>query len=391
MMIEKNFWDNISKDQSNFNDLLGKIPLPIMITNSNKRTIVYANSYASDVYGIEQDKLIGSSIDIIYTDEKQAQEILKAMDSSGKLNNFKTTYKKSNGSYIEALLSIVPVTYMQEPCRMGIISDVTELKNTQDELEYLNHTLEERIKEEVEKNKKQQLMLFQQSRHAQMGEMIAMIAHQWRQPLNVLSLFIQKHYLRFKKGILEEGDFEIFMDKSMEQIDNMNNTIEDFRNFFKPKKESKIFNLHDSLEKVIGLIDPMLKQNSITLLLECGRDIDIKGYPNEFGQAVINVIKNAQDALMEKKIKNRIIDIKAAADEQTITLLIKDNAGGIPKERLDEVFIPYYSTKEKNGTGLGLYMTKLIIEDHMGGTIEVSNDEEGAVFNMKIKKEKGIK
>jgi nitrogen fixation/metabolism regulation signal transduction histidine kinase len=135
----------------------------------------------------------------------------------------------------------------------------------------------------------------------------------------------------------------------------------------------------------------MLKQNSITLLLECSKDIDIKGYPNEFGQAVINVIKNAQDALMEKKIKNKIIDIKAAADEQTITLLIKDNAGGIPKERLDEVFIPYYSTKEKNGTGLGLYMTKLIIEDHMGGTIEVSNDEEGAVFNMKIKKEKGIK
>ena len=134
-----------------------------MITNTKTRVIVYANTYASDVYAVELDKLVGSPIDIIYTNEEQREKILEAMDKEGKLNNFKTTYKKSDGSYIEALLSIVPVTYMHESCRMGIVSDITELKNIQDELEYLNHTLEERIKEEVEKNKRQQLILFHQS------------------------------------------------------------------------------------------------------------------------------------------------------------------------------------------------------------------------------------
>jgi PAS domain S-box-containing protein len=391
-MIENLCCNILSQDQTNFDDLLSKIPLPIMITNRKTRVIVYANTYASDVYAVKLDKLVGSPIDIIYTNDEQREQILKAMDKEGKLNNFKTTYKKSDGSYIEALLSIVPVTYMHESCRMGIVSDITEIKNIQDELEYLNHTLEERIKEEVEKNKRQQLILFHQSRHAQMGEMIAMIAHQWRQPLNVLSLFIQKHYLKFKKGVLEEGDFETFMDKSMEQIDNMNTTIEDFRSFFKPKKESKVFNLYDTITKTVSLIEPMLKQNSIKLLLECGRDINIKGYPNEFGQALINVIKNAHDALVEKGIENKKVDIKVTQNEDKVFIVIKDNAGGIPEEKLDEIFIPYYSTREKNGTGLGLYMTKMIIEDHMGDEIDVYNDEEGAVFTISVKQiNKGIK
>ena len=136
----------------------------------------------------------------------------------------------------------------------------------------------------------------------------------------------------------------------------------------------------------------MLKQNSIKLLLECGRDINIKGYPNEFGQALINVIKNAHDALVEKGIENKKVDIKVTQNEDKVFIVIKDNAGGIPEEKLDEIFIPYYSTREKNGTGLGLYMTKMIIEDHMGDKIDVYNDEEGAVFTISVKQiNKGIK
>lgn len=228
--------------------------------------------------------------------------------------------------------------------------------------------------------------MFQQSRHAQMGEMIAMIAHQWRQPLNVLSLFIQKHYIRFKKGILKDEDFESFISKSMEQIDNMNNTIEDFRSFFKPKKEEKVFNLNDSIKKTISLIEPMLYQNNIELNIDCKEDIKIKGYPNEFGQAVINIIKNAHDALIENGIEKKLIDIKVIENEETIDIKIKDNAGGIPQEKFDDIFMPYYSTRDKNGTGLGLYMTKMIIEDHMGDKIDVFNDKEGAVFTISVKR-----
>ena len=261
--------------------------------------------------------------------------------------------------------------------------EIQKTKLLQTELKELNDTLEERIKEEVEKNKKHQIIMMQQSRHAQMGEMISMIAHQWRHPLNSLSLIIQNTIFKYKMGKLDD-DLIIKFDKdSSKQIKQMSNTISDFRNFFKPEKQSTEFNISDSIYHAINIVDTILKSENINLELNINKKLKLNGYPSELGQVIVNILTNAKDALVSKNINNKTIKLSLSSINKKIIISIKDNAGGIDKEIIDKIFDPYFSTKyEKNGTGLGLYMSKIIIEDHMKGTLTVQNNTDGVEFEI---------
>jgi len=266
-----------------------------------------------------------------------------------------------------------------------------ELQDLQDDIKDKNKNLEIEVESELEKNKQQQFLMLHQSRLAQMGEMISMIAHQWRQPLNTLSMLNNTVVLKFKRDKLDTDIMNYFNENSNKQIQQMSKTIDDFRDFFKPEKEKIDYCINDIIIHSIDMLNPVFSKYNLNIEFSDAQKIYSNGFANELGQALVNIINNAKDALVENKIvdKEIVVDLEQKGDKAIIT--IKDNAGGIPEDIIDKIFDPYFSTKlEKNGTGLGLYMTKLIIEEHLDGEIGVENIDDGATFSIELLKNKGF-
>lgn len=221
-------------------------------------------------------------------------------------------------------------------------------------------------------------LLEQQSKLAAMGEMISAIAHQWRQPLNELGIRIQKLKYDFKGNKINEEFINDFIKNSKDTISFMSGTIDDFRNFFSTNKIVSLFSIKESIEEVKNIVSSQLIDNDIEIEIN-GNDFSIESFESEFKQVILNIVINAKDALVEKNIQNAKIEI-ILEDKK---ILIKDNAGGIPIEVIDRIFEPYFTTKgEGKGTGIGLYMSKTIIESNMNGKISVENGQEGAVFTI---------
>ncbi|WP_121626707.1 PAS domain-containing sensor histidine kinase [Poseidonibacter antarcticus] len=232
----------------------------------------------------------------------------------------------------------------------------------------------------------QQNLLIEQSKHVAMGEMISMIAHQWRQPLQAVSILVQKIPLTKMSGgqITDELVNSVVHDVGV-QLQYMSKTIDDFRDFFKPNRKKEFIDLSIIINKSADFLGYLLKANAVKLNIKNNIQVKIFVYLNEIVQVIINIIKNSCDALNEKGIENKIINISTIKEIDYIYIIIEDNAGGIPDNVIGKIFEPYFSTKtNKNGTGLGLYMCKTIIEDHSNGTIGVENTNIGAKFTIKL-------
>ncbi|WP_421716737.1 transporter substrate-binding domain-containing protein [Arcobacter arenosus] len=269
-----------------------------------------------------------------------------------------------------------------------VIRDITSRKNLEQKLEDLNSNLEKRVIEEIKKNEINTQRLVQQSRLAQMGEMISMIAHQWRQPLSAISATTNN--LILKMMISDEVDKKYF-DNELKLIteysQHLSSTIDDFRNFFKTDKEKVCFKLNQVINKSLYLINTALDSNGIKLEKHLDETIEIYSYPSELQQVILNILKNAEDALNENtNIKDKQITvITYKKDNSKAIIEIIDNAGGISNEVKEKIFDPYFSTKtKKDGTGLGLYMSKIIINEHCNGRLFVSNANDGANFQIEL-------
>lgn len=252
-------------------------------------------------------------------------------------------------------------------------------------IDSLNRTLERRVREEVALNLEKDRMMFTQNRLAQMGEMISMIAHQWRQPLNNLSILTQSIVLHHRSRRLDDEKMSTFQERSDRLIRQMSETIDDFRNFFKPDKAKVRFTVDDVVEHTAEIVAPILQKESIRFdFHKASRPVELRGYPNELGQVLLNLVNNAKDALvMRTNNEKKWIRLQLDEDGKEVRITVEDNAGGIPPENLGKIFDPYFSTKSaKNGTGLGLYISKLIVEKHMGGKLRVSNTQHGARFEL---------
>jgi signal transduction histidine kinase len=247
--------------------------------------------------------------------------------------------------------------------------------------------LESLINQAVEKNRKQEIMLSHQSRLAQMGEAINMIAHQWRQPLNNLNGLVLLMDLKLSK---QKNIDKNLLEKEFNEIETtttyMSHTIDDFRDFFKPQKEKIKFNLKDTIESTMRLIQPVMLHEEIKIKHLYEKNIHLIGYPNEIGQVIINIINNAKDALISINLnREKNIYISLFKKEHKVVITIQDNAGGVDKNIINHIFDPYFSTKlKKNGTGLGLYISKMIIEEHMEGKLSVENSKDGALFKIEF-------
>ena len=247
-------------------------------------------------------------------------------------------------------------------------------------------SLQSTIDYEIKKNQEQQLFMLQQSRLAQMGEIISMIGHQWRQPLNNLSLINQLLLSKYDQNDLSSHDVEYFKKNSKKQIDLMSNTIDDFRDFFKIQKVKMEFSINELMDNILNISRPIFTKNNIKVEFNYVDEYKVISYSNMFFQAILNILNNAKDVLIEKDVKDKKIKISLKKENEALVLSIQDNAGGIDDEIIDKIFDPYFSTKlEKNGTGLGLYMSKVIIEEQMFSQLKVVNDSEGANFQIYIK------
>ncbi len=259
------------------------------------------------------------------------------------------------------------------------------LKIEIEKLKEKNRLLEELLIEEQKKNIEKDHLLSHKSRSASMGEMIENIAHQWRQPLNILALVIQDIYISGQLGTLDADKLEENYSKANNVLQYMSQTIDDFRNFLKESDEVEVFPLSNIFKSVENILVPSLKTNSISISFPNADNLYLEGNQNEFLQVVLNIIKNAQDAIISNNIKKGIIQITAQLVNKKIIISIQDNAGGIAQENIDKIFDPYFTTKHKSqGTGIGLYMSKQIIEKNKDSKLYVTNAKEGANFIIEV-------
>ena len=253
-------------------------------------------------------------------------------------------------------------------------------------LKIMNKKLATRIKKELDKHQEKDRILAQQQKMVAMGQMIENIAHQWRQPLSVISTSASGLKLKKQLNILEDEELIKSIDKIVDTAKYLSDTIDDFRYFFKPQKDKTKFSLAKNIEKSLSFLEATLKENSIKVEFDY-EDIDIIAYETELIQVFINIINNSKDAFIEKKIEDRVIFISIKKFPNRILIEIKDNAGGVEEDILDKVFEPYFTTKHQyNGTGIGLYMSNQIIKTHLNGDIFMKN----CSFKYKNIEQKGV-
>jgi signal transduction histidine kinase len=261
--------------------------------------------------------------------------------------------------------------------------ELNALKNVMNEM--INN-LEKKIQEEIQQRTNHEKVMMQQSKLAAMGEMIGNIAHQWRQPINEINAVLMEIQAISKYGNLEKEYLEESIKICNGITEHMSNTISDFQNFFKPTKSKDKFSVLEACKKAISIINASLKTNNIELIFDIKEDNIIEGYSSEFSHAILNIISNAKDALISRKINNPKIILSIKVGKNFTIIKIEDNAGGIHIKNIDSIFEPYVTTKNsKRGTGIGLYMTKMIIENNMHGYVNVSNNQNGALFTVKVK------
>jgi|GEM_PF-551893 len=240
-------------------------------------------------------------------------------------------------------------------------------------------------KEVERKIREKDRIMMQQGRQAAMGEMIGNIAHQWRQPLNVLALTVQRVQLFHEMGTFTKEFLATSTAEAMKVINHMSQTIDDFRNFFSPDKEKETFTVNETLTSSLSLIDANFADQKILIDVGATDTPAIHGYRNEFSQVLINILMNARDAFMERKVDNPKVTIRIFSEAGKAVMTIADNAGGIPEGVMAKIFDPYFTTKgPQKGTGVGLFMSKTIIEKNMNGTLSVRNTADGAEFRIEV-------
>jgi len=245
-------------------------------------------------------------------------------------------------------------------------------------------TLRHQLQIEAERQKEREALI-QSSKMAELGNMLGAIIHQWKQPLNTIAIDIQDIKYAFKNGELDTKAIDEFVSSVMGRINFMSKTADDFRDFYKPSKERKAFSIVMQINSVIEMLKKQLSLNSISLTVDGDESLYVDGFASEFKQVILNIINNSIDVFEERQIKNRIIEIKVAQHGENTVLTISDNAGGIPVDLLPQkLFEPFASTKGDKGTGIGLSLSRTIIEESMHGKLSAENIGDGAHFTIEL-------
>ncbi|WP_309498039.1 ATP-binding protein [Sulfurovum sp.] len=268
--------------------------------------------------------------------------------------------------------------------------EVAKRRKVQDELNVLNENLASEISTKIQEIHYKDAMLTEKTKLAAMGEMIGAIAHQWRRPLSTLHINLETLEDDYDEGKIDKAFMKQHIEENSVIIQYMSKTIDDFQNFYNIDKEKVLFDVTAKIASTLALQFNLLEKNDIKIIKE-GKSFTVYGHPSEFQQVILNIISNAKDALLEKKVKEPYIKIKVFSNDVEGSIAISDNAEGIEAEKLPKVFEPYFTTKDdKGGTGLGLYISKMIIEKNMHGHLSISNKDLGSEVLITLEKEKDV-
>ncbi len=266
----------------------------------------------------------------------------------------------------------------------GILGSALERESILNKLRDLNKNLESKVQKQLEENRKKDHILIAQSRLAGMGEMMGNIAHQWRQPITILSLIFQDIQDSFVYNDLTAEKIQEASHEVKSIVSHLSQTIDDFRDFYNPsKRKISFFIYQDSLSKIVSFVDNRLTSQHVEIIWNMADDVEIIGYPGEYSQVFLNIINNALDAFLERKTLAPRLEIALSKYHDHSLLSISDNAGGIDPAIIDKIFDPYFTTKEK-GTGIGLYMSKMIVEQSMSGSLTVETNKNNTIFRIEI-------
>ncbi|MFK5881636.1 MAG: cache domain-containing protein [Sulfurospirillum sp.] len=259
---------------------------------------------------------------------------------------------------------------------LSILLFVLTQKSKEIFLKYKNTILDE-----MEKSKKQLMLIQNQNKLASMGEMLGNISHQWKQPLNTLGISVSKMMLLEEDGYLSKEIMLKSLSRMEKNIAYLSKTIDVFRDFFKPSVNVEKFNLEEEIEDIVYMVQCSFEHSLISISCVCDDDILIKGDRKKLEQVFLNILNNAKDAILSNKIRDGAVEIKAVKTGQKVKITIQDNALGVPLEIKDKIFEPYFTTKDQSkGTGVGLYMSKIIIENNFQGELDFENRKAGAEF-----------
>ena len=357
--LEKDLLEK-TDDLQLFKQVVENISYGITITKADKdNKLVYVNKAFEHITGYNKTEALGLNCNFLQNHDKQqkAIDIIKhGLDNNKKTQVELRNYKK-DGTLFYNLVNISPVYDQNKNVThyVGIQKDITQ-------------------------DKKQEALLSEQSKLASMGEMIGNIAHQWRQPLSVISTAATGMQIQKEFDLLEDEEFDKACNAINENVQYLSQTIDDFKNFIKNDSIKKYFSLTHSVEKFLSLVSGTIKNNNIEVILDLDDTIQINGFENELIQCYMNIFNNAKDALINQQ--EQLIIIKTLVKGKKAVISIKDNAGGIHLNIINKIFEPYFTTKHKfQGTGLGLHMTYNLIVDGMKGDIKVKNTN----FNNKAK------
>ncbi len=364
-------YDNYTQEISKLKLAIEQAPISIVITDIDGN-LEYVNKYFTKVTGYSFEEAIGVNPRILKTGYTSEEEYKKLWDEISHDHLWQGTFKnkKKNGQeyWEEAIIVPIEDKHGKVVKYLGIKQEVTEAVHLRNELKHKDD------------------LLIAQSKHAAMGEMISMIAHQWRQPLSIISMSANNILADIELDIINNNSLENEMKEIINQTQELSQTIDDFRNFFKPIKSSEITSIEKVFNSTFKVIGKSLENNNVNVTTSYNSAKEIKTYSRELMQVFINILNNAKEALVDNNIKNRTINIEVNDQQDNgVIVSICDNAGGIDKNILPKIFNPYFSTKhKKNGTGLGLYISKTIVEKHLNGIIRAYNGENGACFIIEL-------
>ena len=361
----------------------------ISSTTDLNGVIVDASDAFCKISCYAKDELIGKSHNILRHPDMPSsifEEIWHTLKSGNTWNGEVKNLKKDGGYYW--VVATITHRYDSKNNHIGYISvrqDITNKKR----FELLNDKLEHDIKIETEDNSKKEKIILESEKMVVIGEMIGNIAHQWRQPLTVISagatgLLMQKEY-----DLLTDETFEKACNDINDNAQYLSETIDTFRDFIKDKKDMEKVILQDVINKALHIVTPNLKSNYIELKnnIDYSTPVEVTIISGELTQVVINIINNAKDILLEKEIEDPYVELDIESSVDNITITIEDNGGGIPDGIIDRIFEPYFTTKaEDKGTGLGLHMSHKIITESLNGKLSAKNSDVGAKFYIELAK-----
>ena len=378
--------------------------------------ITFVNDEFCKISGYKRDELIGQNHNIVRHPDVASSDFENLWNTILDKKPYKATVKNQtkdkNSVYLNTTITpilnkqneieeFIAIRYdvtaqvklkkslEQKEKELKLLNDTLEsrVKKQTKQLEALNSNLEQKVKTEIAKNEEKQKILFWQSRMASLGQMLGNIAHQWRQPLSELTLIM----FNMKSASLknDEQKVEKLYLQSKNVINSMSDTIENFMDFFNPKKEKVRFEIVDALNDALNILEKTIQKEQIDIKIDVKCKSRVLGISNELSQVIINLIQNSKDAFILKNIKRKNIKIifysKIYMDRSYSFLDIIDNAGGVHKRYQDNIFEPYFTTKhEIQGTGLGLFMSKMIIEKSLNGELFYNRVQDGSKFTIQI-------